>query len=135
MMGQRTYDLTPILASPSLSADDRLRFLAVVNLGVVQALRKNAIDIADAQSLLYNGRNGCLIRELRPAESAEDILARGVQLGDLDTALSKKEAAQERGRELSLLERDSLSLLHEIQLRQQRSESEVPPSQAEGTVA
>ncbi len=122
-MNRTVYELEALFGNPSLSADDRLRFLAVLNLGLVEALERELVSVADAESLLYQGKNGYLVAEHCPGELAEDIMARGVQLRDLADLLAPEEATRELRRELNVLRHDSIALLREVQLRQSRGES------------
>ena len=44
-MQRSVHDLEALIGNPSLSADERLRILAVLNLGLVEALDRELVSI------------------------------------------------------------------------------------------
>ncbi|NUO81639.1 hypothetical protein HUU05_16330 [candidate division KSB1 bacterium] len=85
------------------SVNEQLRFFALLNLGVAQALAGGVISAAEAIRLFYNAENCFYVRERFRNKHASAIMSRGVQLPDLFEALPADEASREFLRELEMI--------------------------------
>jgi len=89
----------------------KLRFFALLNLGIIQSLAGGAIGASEAVQLFYNAENCLYVRKHLRNKQANAIMSHGVQLPDLFEALSNKEASREFFHELEKIRSLCMSLL------------------------
>jgi hypothetical protein len=89
----------------------RLRFFALLNLGVVQSLSSGVLSAPQAARLFYNAENCLYVRKHFRNKKADTIMSHGVQLPDLFDALSADEASREFLHELEKMRVLCMNLL------------------------
>lgn len=91
----------------------RLRFFALLNLGIIQALAGGVMSASEAIQLFYNADNCLYVRKHFRNKQANATMSHGVQLPDLFEALPNKEASREFFHELETIRSLCMSLLAE----------------------
>lgn len=89
----------------------RLRFFALLNLGVVQSLSSGVLSAPQAARRFYNAENCLYVRKQFRNRKADAIMSHGVQLPDLFDALSADEASREFLHELEKMRTLCMDLL------------------------
>lgn len=89
----------------------RLRYFALLNLGMVQSLASGIISASEAIRLFYNAENCLYVKEHLRNKKADAIMSHGVQLSDLFEVLSADEASREFFHELETMRSLCMSLL------------------------
>lgn len=122
-MSRKLFKLASLLKNQALDETDRTRFLALLNLGIVEALSRELIGLRDAEEILFHAANCSFVADACSSQLAQDIMGRGVQLSDLIEALPKEAAGLELQRELNALRNDSVAILRDLEVRKQETES------------
>lgn len=104
---QSRINLSEIVGDPN----QKLRFFALLNLGIIQSLAGGAMSAAEAIQLFYNAENCLYVRNHFRNKMANAIMSRGVQLPDLFDALSNREASREFFHELETIRSLCMNLL------------------------
>lgn len=89
----------------------KMRFLALLNLGIVQSLANGVVSAAEAVQLFYNAENALYVQKHFRNKAANAIKSHGVQLPDLFECLSAEEASREFFHELEAIRSYCMNLL------------------------
>jgi len=100
-------NLSEISGNPT----QRLRYFALLNLGIVQSLASGVISAAEALRLFYNADNCLYVREHFRNKKADAIMSHGIQLPDLFEVLPADEASREFFHELETMRSLCMNLL------------------------
>ena len=109
MNGRRTFRIR--LSENRGSRAERIEFLAIVNLGIIQSLASGALTPAEAVQRFYDAANCSHVRRTLRNKDANEAMSRGVQLPDLFEALGAEEAGREFYREIEAIRALCLKLL------------------------
>ncbi|MGH7495845.1 MAG: hypothetical protein ACREOO_26095 [bacterium] len=90
---------------------DRMRFFALLNLGIAQSLASGVISAAEAVRLFYHAENCLYVREHFRNSEADAIMSHGVQLPDIFESVPAEEASREFFHELEKIRSLCMSLL------------------------
>ena|SRR5689334_21729891 len=105
------FRLETLLDESGRTRAQKLAALATVNLGVVEALSNGAMQPDDATAAFFNAENCLWVHRRLKSSAADEIMSRGVQLGDLFEALPPSKAKIEFAKELKTIRRLCVSLL------------------------
>lgn len=100
-----------VLSEIEGGTEQQLKFLALLNLGIVQSLASGALGVNEAVALFYHAENCLYVQKRFRNKHANAIMSHGVQLPDLFEALSAAEASREFFRELEAIRSRCMKLL------------------------
>src|SRR5437879_2820882 len=97
------FNLESLLDNSGSTRRQKLAALAMLTLGLTEALSSEAMEPAEATIAFFNAENClCVHRQLKSA-AADEIMSRGVQLSDLFDVLTQAEAKAEFANELKVM--------------------------------
>lgn len=107
----RAISLKAMLQAANPTRRQKLESFATLNLGIVESLRSGVLDTETAIGRFYNAENCLYVRRQMKDGTCDEIMSRGVQLGDLLEILPAAEAQRAFGHELDTIRTLSLKLL------------------------
>jgi hypothetical protein len=113
---QKPIKLQLVLDPVGADSARKLELFALLTLGIIESLENRLLSPAQAITVFFNLENCRFVRDNLPAEGADHVMGRGVQLPDLLDALNPEDAHKEFQREVAAIRRLCLGLLGEHRL-------------------
>jgi hypothetical protein len=108
---ERAISLEAMLQHAHATREQKLEAFAVLNLGIIQSLWSGVLNSDRAIERFYNAENCLYVRRQIKDATCDEIMSRGVLLGDLLEILPPAESQRAFAQELDTIRALSLKLL------------------------